>query len=197
MCLLLLLLLVGDSDGNGGVDGGDVYCGGRDCGGGGGAKTAVYTTWTSTRLFPSSEAHNGFYMTVPILGDPTADRGAGGKLGRRRGRQWGEKEKGRKELFSFPPVSPPPPPLPSFSPRPSSPPSPRSAPGLRWWAVPVATTHWCDASALPRYYSLTIMEVSCALLMVCVVLRLHHQNTSVGKVPKWIRVWRMTDKKKR
>lgn len=43
-----------------------------------------------------------------------------------------------------------------------------------------------------RYYSLTIIEIACALALTCWVLRFHHYNTSVGKVPNWVRVWTLT-----
>ena len=51
---------------------------------------------------------------------------------------------------------------------------------------------WCSTILYlshDRYYSLTIIEIACALGLTCWVLRFHHYNTSVGKVPKWVRVW--------
>ena len=45
---------------------------------------------------------------------------------------------------------------------------------------------------LLRYYSLTIIEIACALGLTCWVLRFHHYNTSVGKVPNWVRVWSLS-----
>jgi len=57
----------------------------------------------------------------------------------------------------------------------------------------LASTHIPETSEvvplIGRYYSLTIIEIACALGLTCWVLRFHHYNTSVGKVPKWVRVY--------
>ena len=39
-----------------------------------------------------------------------------------------------------------------------------------------------------RYYSVTIIEVACALCLACWVLHFHHHHTSFGKVPNWVKV---------
>ncbi|XP_020615938.1 acetylcholine receptor subunit alpha-L1-like [Orbicella faveolata] len=57
----------------------------------------------------------------------------------------------------------------------------------------LASTHIPETSEvvplIGRYYSLTIIEIACALGLTCWVLRFHHYNTSVGKVPNWVRVY--------
>ncbi|XP_029194823.2 neuronal acetylcholine receptor subunit alpha-7-like [Acropora millepora] len=57
----------------------------------------------------------------------------------------------------------------------------------------LASTHIPETSeAVPligRYYASTIIEITCALVLTCWVLRFHHYNTSVGKVPTWVRVY--------
>ena len=40
-----------------------------------------------------------------------------------------------------------------------------------------------------RYYVLTIIEISSALALTCWVLRFHYYNTSIGRIPNWVRVW--------
>ncbi|KAJ7390923.1 hypothetical protein OS493_020943 [Desmophyllum pertusum] len=39
------------------------------------------------------------------------------------------------------------------------------------------------------YYTVTMIEVSCAFFMTCWVLRFHHQNPTEGEVPKWVKVY--------
>lgn len=57
----------------------------------------------------------------------------------------------------------------------------------------LASTHIPETSEvvplIGRYYSMTIIEIACALGLTCWVLRFHHYNTSVGKVPNWVRVY--------
>lgn len=57
----------------------------------------------------------------------------------------------------------------------------------------LASTHIPETSdvvpLIGRYYVVTITEISCALILTCWVLRFHHYNTSVGKVPSWVKVY--------
>ncbi|XP_078383130.1 neuronal acetylcholine receptor subunit alpha-2-like isoform X2 [Oculina patagonica] len=57
----------------------------------------------------------------------------------------------------------------------------------------LASTHIPETSEvvplIGRYYSLTIIEIASALGLTCWVLRFHHYNTSVGRVPNWVRVY--------
>lgn len=41
---------------------------------------------------------------------------------------------------------------------------------------------------LGMYYTVTMIEVSCAFFMTCWVLRFHHMNPTEGEVPKWVKV---------
>lgn len=56
----------------------------------------------------------------------------------------------------------------------------------------LASTHIPETSEVVplilRYYVLTIIEISSALALTCWVLRFHHYNTSIGRIPNWVRV---------
>ncbi|XP_068705894.1 neuronal acetylcholine receptor subunit alpha-2-like isoform X3 [Montipora foliosa] len=52
-----------------------------------------------------------------------------------------------------------------------------------------ATHIHTEGKSAVTYYVATIIEISCALILTCWVLRFHHYNTSVGKVPSWVKVY--------
>jgi len=63
--------------------------------------------------------------------------------------------------------------------------------GLSFFFLLVAENMPATSEAVPlvgMYYTVTMIEVSCAFFMTCWVLRLHHQNPTEGEVPKWIKV---------
>ena len=63
--------------------------------------------------------------------------------------------------------------------------------GLSFFFLLVAENMPATSEAVPlvgMYYTVTMIEVSCAFFMTCWVLRFHHQNPTEGEVPKWVRV---------
>jgi len=63
--------------------------------------------------------------------------------------------------------------------------------GLSFFFLLVAENMPATSEAVPlvgMYYTVTMIEVSCAFFMTCWVLRFHHQNPTEGEVPKWVKV---------
>ncbi|XP_022782381.1 neuronal acetylcholine receptor subunit alpha-3-like isoform X2 [Stylophora pistillata] len=61
--------------------------------------------------------------------------------------------------------------------------------GLSFFFLLVAEKMPATSEAVPlvgMYYTVTMIEVSCAFFMTCWVLRFHHQNPTEGEVPKWV-----------
>lgn len=64
--------------------------------------------------------------------------------------------------------------------------------GLSFFFLLVAENMPATSEAVPlvgMYYTVTMIEVSCAFFMTCWVLRFHHQNPTEGEVPKWVKVY--------
>ena len=63
--------------------------------------------------------------------------------------------------------------------------------GLSFFFLLVAENMPATSEAVPlvgMYYTVTMIEVSCAFFMTCWVLRFHHRNPTEGEVPKWVKV---------
>ena len=63
--------------------------------------------------------------------------------------------------------------------------------GLSFFFLLVAEYMPETSEAVPligMYYTVTMIEVSCAFFMTCWVLRFHHQNPTEGEVPEWVKV---------
>ena len=63
--------------------------------------------------------------------------------------------------------------------------------GLSFFFLLVAENMPATSEAVPllgMYYTVTMIEVSCAFFMTCWVLRFHHMNPTEGEVPKWVKV---------
>lgn len=63
--------------------------------------------------------------------------------------------------------------------------------GLSFFFLLVAENMPATSEAVPlvgMYYTVTMIQVSCAFFMTCWVLRFHHQNPTEGEVPKWVKV---------
>ncbi|KAL9955079.1 hypothetical protein ACROYT_G036354 [Oculina patagonica] len=64
--------------------------------------------------------------------------------------------------------------------------------GLSFFFLLVAENMPATSEAVPlvgMYYTVTMIEVSCAFFMTCWVLRFHHQNPTQGELPKWVKVY--------
>lgn len=64
--------------------------------------------------------------------------------------------------------------------------------GLSFFFLLVAENMPATSEAVPlvgMYYTVTMIEVSCAFFMTCWVLRFHHQNPTEGEVPKWVKLY--------
>ena len=63
--------------------------------------------------------------------------------------------------------------------------------GLSFFFLLVAEYMPETSEAVPligMYYTVTMIQVSCAFFMTCWVLRFHHQNPTEGEVPEWTKV---------
>lgn len=63
--------------------------------------------------------------------------------------------------------------------------------GLSFFFLLVAENMPATSEAVPlvgMYYTVTMIEVSCAFFMTCWVLRFHHHNPTDGEVPRWVKV---------
>nr|XP_058950106.1 neuronal acetylcholine receptor subunit alpha-7-like isoform X2 [Pocillopora verrucosa] len=64
--------------------------------------------------------------------------------------------------------------------------------GLSFFFLLVAENMPATSEAVPlvgMYYTVTMIEVSCAFFMTCWVLRFHHHNPTDGEVPRWVKVY--------
>ncbi|XP_031564356.1 neuronal acetylcholine receptor subunit alpha-7-like isoform X2 [Actinia tenebrosa] len=64
--------------------------------------------------------------------------------------------------------------------------------GLSFFFLLVAENMPATAEGVPLigiYYTVTLIEISVAFFMTCVVLRFHHYNPVHGEVPKWMKVY--------
>ena len=63
--------------------------------------------------------------------------------------------------------------------------------GLSFFFLLVAEYMPETSEAVPligMYYTVTMIQVSCAFFMTCCVLRFHHHNPTEGEVPEWAKV---------
>lgn len=62
--------------------------------------------------------------------------------------------------------------------------------GLSFFFLLVAEYMPETSEAVPligMYYTVTMIQVSCAFFMTCCVLRFHHHNPTEGEVPEWVK----------
>jgi hypothetical protein len=68
--------------------------------------------------------------------------------------------------------------------------------GLSFFFLLVAENMPATSEGVPligMYYTVTLLEISVAFFMTCVVLRFHHHNPVHGELPHWVKASRVED----